>query len=126
VTASAGATPDPLPTADTARVRISIANSTYTLEQHGANVQEVAGMDTVCLGGQSLLLPAVNLYAARDACGHGDWSRGLAVCSVSFVLRTPPCDGIRTHGCGFRESTVGAYSKGEPRPVRLMEGDLSG
>jgi hypothetical protein len=39
---------------------------------------------------QLLLLLAVNLCAARDAFGHDDRSRGVAVCSAAFVLRTLP------------------------------------
>jgi hypothetical protein len=74
----------------------------------------------------SLLLLAVNLYAARDACGRGDWSRGLAVCGASLVLRTSPCDGVRPRGYGYRESAAVTYGDREPRPVRLAQSDLSG
>ena len=37
-----------------------------------------------------LLLLAINLYAARDAFGHGDRFRSVALSSAAFVIRTLP------------------------------------
>jgi trans,polycis-polyprenyl diphosphate synthase len=74
-----------------------------------------------------LLLLAVNLYGARDVLGHGDRTRGLAVCGAPVVLRALTCDDVCPDGYGYREATIGANrNEGLRRAVPAIKGYLSG